>query len=50
LNAALPKILEGGSTSLSGSLRFLLVELKQELEQLAGHIEQAETDLQLAPG
>ena len=40
---ALPEILEDGSTSnLSGTLRFLLVELKQELEQLAGHIEQAE--------
>jgi transposase len=25
-----------------GNVRFLLVELKQELEQLAGHIEQAE--------
>lgn len=42
LDAALPNILEDGSTSLSGTLRFLLVELKQELEQLAGHIEQAE--------
>jgi transposase len=42
LDAALPNILEDGSTPLSGTLRFLLVELKQELEQLAGHIEQAE--------
>ena len=42
LDAALPNILEDGSTSLSGTLRFLLVELKQELEQLACHIEQAE--------
>lgn len=42
LDAALPHILEDGSTSLSGTLRFLLVELKQELEQLAEHIEQAE--------
>jgi transposase len=42
LDAALPNILEDGSTSLSGTLRFLLVELKKELEQLAGHIEQAE--------
>jgi transposase len=43
LDAALPHILEDGSTSLSGALRFLLAELKQELEELAGHIEQAET-------
>jgi transposase len=42
LEAALPNILEDGSTSLSATLRFLLVELKQELEQLAEHIEQAE--------
>ena len=41
LDAALP-ILEDGSTPLSGTLRFLLVELKQEPEQLACHIEQAE--------
>ena len=48
LAAALPGILEDGSTSLSGTLRFLLVELKQELEQLAGHIEQAEALIQRA--
>jgi transposase len=48
LDAALPDILEDGSTSLSGTLRFLLVELKQELEQLAGHIEQAEALIQRA--
>ncbi len=42
LDAALPNILEDGSTSFSGTLRFLLVELKRELEQLAEHIEQAE--------
>ena len=42
LDAALPRILEDGSTSLSGGLRFLLVELKRELEQLALHLEQAE--------
>ena len=42
LDAALPKILEDGATSLSGALRFLLLELKRELEQLAVHIEQAE--------
>src|SRR5580700_8876639 len=38
LDAALPNILEDGSTSLSGALRFLLIELRQELEQLAEHI------------
>ena len=42
LDAALPAILEDGAASLSGALRFLLAELKQELEQLAVHIEQAE--------
>ena len=48
LDAALPNILEDDSTSLSGTVRFLLVELKQELEQLAGHIEQAEALIQRA--
>ena len=48
LDVALPNILEDGSTFLSGTLRFLLVELKQELEQLAGHIEQAEMLIQQA--
>ena len=48
LDAALPNILEDGSTSLSGALRFLLIELRQELEQLAGHIEQDETLIQRA--
>ena len=48
LDAALPNILEDGSTPLSGTLRFLLVELKQELEQLAGHIEEAEMLIQKA--
>src|ERR1700694_3868573 len=48
LDAALPSILEDGSTSLSGTLRFLLVELKQELEQLAVQIEQAEALIQRA--
>ena len=46
LDAALPNILEDGSTVLSGALRFLLVELKRELEQLASHIEQTETLIQ----
>jgi transposase len=48
LDAALPHILEDNSTSLSGALRFLLVELKQELEQLAVQIEQAKTLIQRA--
>jgi len=48
LDAALPNILEDGSTSLSGTLRFLLLELKRELEQLAEHIEQAEILIQRA--
>jgi transposase len=48
LDAALPNILEDGSAFLSRTLRFLLVELKEELEQLAGHIEQAEMLIQRA--
>jgi len=48
LDAAFSNILEGGSTSLSGTLCFLLVELKQETEQRAVHIEQAETLIQMA--
>jgi hypothetical protein len=42
LDAALPTIPEDGATSFSGALRFLLLELKRELEQLAIHIEQTE--------
>jgi hypothetical protein len=42
LDATLLKILEVSATSLLGTFRFLLAELKQELEQRAGHIEQAE--------
>ncbi|HEX3471245.1 MAG TPA: IS110 family transposase [Silvibacterium sp.] len=48
LDAALPSILGDGSISLSGVLRFLLSELKQELEQLAVHIEQTEMLIQKA--
>jgi len=48
LNEALPRILEDASIDLSGALRFLLLELKRELEQLASHIEQAETLIQRA--
>jgi transposase len=46
LDAALPSILGDGSISLSGVLRFLLSELKQELEQLAVHIGQTEMLIQ----
>jgi transposase len=42
LHAALPGILEDATASLSGAVRFLLLQLKQELDQLADHIEQAE--------
>jgi transposase len=48
LHAALPGILEDATTSLSGAVRFLLFQLKLELDQLAGHIEQAETLIQRA--
>ena len=43
LDRVLPNLLEDNATPISGALRFLLAELKQELEQLAAHIEQAET-------
>jgi transposase len=42
LDAALPGILQDAATTLSGAVRFLLVELKRELEQLAVHLEQAD--------
>jgi transposase len=48
LHAALPGIIEDAARSLSGAVRFLLVELKQELDQLAAHIEQAEALIQSA--
>jgi transposase len=48
LDAALPGILEDATTALSGAVRFLLVELKLELEQLAIHLEQAEALIQKA--
>jgi len=46
LNAALPGILEDATTSLSGAVRFLLMELKRELEQLAVHLEEADALIQ----
>jgi transposase len=48
LDAALPGILEDPTTSLSGTVRFLLLELKQELDQLAVHLEQAAALIQRA--
>jgi transposase len=42
LDAALPGILEDATRRLSGAVRFLLVELKRELEQLALHLEEAD--------
>jgi transposase len=48
LDAALPGILEDATTRLSGAVRFLLLELKQELDQLACHVEQAESLIQRA--
>src|SRR6201987_3118202 len=40
VDAALPGILEDGATSLSGALRFLLLELKLDLDQLAVRIDE----------
>ena len=48
LDAALPNILADGLIPLSGAMRFLLTDLKQELEQLAAHIEQTEMLIQRA--
>jgi transposase len=48
LDAALPGILEDATTRLSGAVRFLLLELKQELEQLAVHLDQAAALIQRA--
>jgi transposase len=48
LDAALPAILEDATTCLSGAVRFLLSQLKQELDQLAAHLDEAETLIQRA--
>src|ERR1017187_5830872 len=48
LDAALPGILEDAATTLSGAVRFLLLELKRELEQLAIHLEEVEALIQKA--
>ena len=42
LDAALPGILEDATLSLSGAVRLLLSQLRQELEQLAGHLEEVD--------
>jgi transposase len=42
LEAALPGILEDATAKLSGALRSLLAQLKQELEQLAQRVEEAD--------
>ena len=42
LDAALPGILEDATLSLSGAVRLLLSQLKQELEQLAGRLEEVD--------
>ena len=46
LDRALPRILEDAELSLSGPFRVLLAQLKLELEQLAGRIEQMDTVIQ----
>ena len=46
LDQALPRILEDAELGLSGPFRVLLAQLKLELEQLAGRIEQMDTVIQ----
>jgi transposase len=46
LDQALPRILEDAELQLSGSFRVLLAQLKLELEQLAGRIEQMDAVIQ----
>jgi transposase len=48
LDAALPGILEDAAAALSGVVRFLLFELKQELDQLAGHLDEAKALIERA--
>ncbi len=45
LETALPGILEDASSRLSGALRMLLGQLKLELEQLAGRIDEADSSM-----
>jgi transposase len=46
LEAALPGILEDATTKLSGALRWLLAQLKLELDQLALRLEEADALIQ----
>jgi transposase len=46
LDQQLPRILEDAELNLSGSFRVLLAQLKLELEQLAGRIEQMDRVIQ----
>jgi transposase len=48
LDAALPGILEDATMSLSGTVRHLLLELKQESDQLTAHLDEAEALIQRA--
>lgn len=47
---ALPAILEDASAKLSGALRMLLAQLKQELDQLAQRIDEADTVIKQTAG
>jgi transposase len=46
VDEALPGILTGGSSKLSGAVLVLLAELKQELEQLAEKIDSADNSIE----
>ena len=46
LEAALPRILEDATTTLSGAVRLLLAQLKLELDQLATRLEEADALIQ----
>ena len=46
VDEALPGILTGGSSKLSGAVLVLLAELKQELEQLAEKIDRADKSVE----
>ena len=48
VDAALPLILEDAEANLSGALRTLLAQLKLELDQLAGRIDEADAVIQKA--
>ena len=50
VDEALPGILTGGSSKLSGAVLVLLAELKQELEQLAEKIDSADKSIEKIVG